>query len=78
MAGCGLSTHDMRRTLTNIALKLGVDLYKAELLTNHVASHSVTLTHYVETNDLRESSLRTCSASETGSSNRQQWPQAQT
>lgn len=50
-----LSAHDMRRTFTNIALKLGVDLYKAELLTNHVPSHSVTLTHYVETNDLRES-----------------------
>lgn len=54
VAGTPLSAHDMRRTFTNIALKLGIDLYKVELLTNHVPK-SVTLMHYVETTDLRES-----------------------
>ena len=44
----------MRRTFTNVAIKVGVDLFKAELLTNHVPQ-SVTLTHYFETSDLRES-----------------------
>jgi integrase len=54
VAGSFLTPHDMRRTFTNVAIKCGVDLYKIELLTNHVPK-SVTLTHYTETSDLRES-----------------------
>lgn len=54
IAGERLTPHDMRRTFTNVAIKVGVDLFKAELLTNHVPQ-SVTLTHYFETSDLRES-----------------------
>jgi len=54
IAGLTITPHDMRRTFTNVAIKCGVDLFKTELLTNHVPK-SVTLTHYVETNDLRES-----------------------
>lgn len=53
-AGAMLTPHDMRRTFTNVAIKCGVDLFKIELLTNHVPN-SVTLTHYTETSDLRES-----------------------
>lgn len=48
-----LSSHDMRRTFLAVALKCGVELWRAEILTNH-RPQSVTLIHYVETNDLRE------------------------
>lgn len=55
IAGLHVSSHSMRRSFTNFALKCGVEMWKTELLTNHIPSHSVTLTHYVETEDLRES-----------------------
>ena len=53
MCGLRLTSHDMRRTFLAIALKCGVELWRAEILTNH-RPQSVTLVHYVETNDLRE------------------------
>lgn len=47
-----ISAHDLRRTFTQIGLHLGIELWKLELLTNHVPK-SVTLVHYVERSDLR-------------------------
>lgn len=52
-AGLHLTAHSMRRTWTNVAIKLGIELWRAELLTCHVPT-GVTLTHYVETTDLRD------------------------
>ena len=57
IAGLHLSAHSMRRTFTNVALKLGVEMWKVELLTSHVP-HTTTLVHYTDTKDLRE----TCAA----------------
>ena len=54
VAGVPIALHDLRRTFTNVAIKCGVDMYKIELLTNHVPK-TITLVHYSETNDLRES-----------------------
>lgn len=54
IAGLHVSSHSMRRTFTNVALKLGIEMWKTELLTNHIPQ-SVTLMHYTETDDLRES-----------------------
>lgn len=54
IAGLHVSSHSMRRTFTNVALKLGIEMWKTELLTNHIPQ-SVTLMHYTETEDLRES-----------------------
>jgi integrase len=51
-AGLRLTRHDLRRTFTAIAIKCGVEMWKAELLTGHVPQ-SVTLKHYMETSDLR-------------------------
>lgn len=51
--GVHLSSHAIRRTFINVAVRCGVELWKAELLTNHIPK-SVTLTFYLETNDLRE------------------------
>ncbi len=53
LCGLRLTSHDMRRTFLAIAIKSGVELWRAEILTNHIPQ-SVTLVHYVETNDLRE------------------------
>jgi len=53
VSGLHLSSHAMRRTFTNIAIKSGGELWRAELLTNH-RPQSVTLIHYLETSDLRE------------------------
>lgn len=53
VAGLHLSHHDLRRTFTNVAIKCGIEIYKIELLTNHVPK-SVTERHYMETSDLRE------------------------
>lgn len=52
MAGMHLHNHDLRRTFIALALECGVELWKAEILTNHVPN-SVTLKHYTETRDLR-------------------------
>lgn len=52
VAGMHLHNHDLRRTFVAIAIASGIELWKAELLTNHVAQ-SVTLNHYTETSDLR-------------------------
>jgi integrase len=51
-AGLHLTRHDLRRTYTAIAIKCGVEMWKAELLTGHVPQ-TVTLKHYTETSDLR-------------------------
>ena len=47
-----VSAHDLRRTFYAIALKNGIELWKAKLLLNHQES-GVTVKHYVETSDLR-------------------------
>lgn len=52
-AGLHLSAHSMRRTFTNVALKLGIEMWKVELLTSHVPT-TITLVHYTDTADLRE------------------------
>jgi integrase len=51
-AGLNVTRHDLRRTYTAIAIKCGVEMWKAELLTGHVPQ-TVTLKHYTETSDLR-------------------------
>lgn len=52
-AGLRLTPHDCRRTFIAIGIKLGIEMYKLELLTNHVPTQSVTLVHYTERSDLR-------------------------
>lgn len=52
VAGLHLSPHDLRRTFTTIGIaNCGIDLFKVELLTNHVPK-SVTERHYLETSHL--------------------------
>lgn len=52
IAGLHLSPHDLRRTFTTIGIAYcGIDLFKVELLTNHVPK-SVTERHYLETSRL--------------------------
>ena len=52
IAGLHLSPHDLRRTFTTIGIACcGIDLFKVELLTNHVPK-SVTERHYLETQHL--------------------------
>lgn len=52
VAGLHLTPHDLRRTFTTIGIaKCGIDLFKVELLTNHVPK-SVTERHYLETQRL--------------------------
>jgi integrase len=57
VAGMHLSAHSMRRTFTNVALKLGIEMWKVELLTSHVPT-TTTLVHYTDTADLRETCAR--------------------
>lgn len=53
VAGLHLSPHDLRRTFTTIGIaNCGIDLFKVELLTNHVPK-SVTERHYLETQKLQ-------------------------
>lgn len=52
IAGYHLHNHDLRRTFMAIAIECGVELWKADLLTNHVPN-TVTLKHYTETENLR-------------------------
>lgn len=53
IAGLHLSPHDLRRTFTTIGLaNCSLDLYKVELLTNHVPK-TVTERHYLETQQLQ-------------------------
>lgn len=52
IAGLHLSPHDLRRTFTTIGIaNCGIDLFKVELLTNHVPK-TVTERHYLETSHL--------------------------
>lgn len=52
IAGLHLSPHDLRRTFTTIGIACcGIDLFKVELLTNHVPK-SITERHYLETSRL--------------------------
>ena len=53
LAGLHLSPHDLRRSFMAVAIKCGIELWKFEMLTNHVNKQSVTLASYVEKNDLR-------------------------
>jgi integrase len=53
-AGVRVTAHSMRRTFTNTCLKLGVEMWKTEMLTSH-APTTTTLLHYTDTADLRES-----------------------
>jgi hypothetical protein len=46
--------HYWRRTFTNTCLKLGIEMWKTEMLTSHVPT-TTTLLHYTDTVDLRES-----------------------
>ena len=52
LAGLHLSPHDLRRTFIAVSHACGVEMWKAELLTNHIPN-TVTLMHYTDTNDLR-------------------------
>lgn len=52
VAGMHLHNHDLRRTFIAIALECGVEMWKAEILTNHLPQ-SITLKHYTSTRDLR-------------------------
>lgn len=53
VAGLHLSPHDLRRTFTTIGIaNCGIDLFKIELLTNHVPK-TVTGRHYLETQQLQ-------------------------
>lgn len=53
VAGCRLTPHDLRRTFTTVGVaQCGIDLFKVELLTNHVPK-SVTERHYLETSHLQ-------------------------
>lgn len=53
VAGETLSAHDLRRTFVSVGVAtLGVDLYKMELLTNHVPK-GITARHYLQTSRLQ-------------------------
>ncbi|UUR08242.1 tyrosine-type recombinase/integrase [Sphingomonas glaciei] len=53
IAGQTLSAHDLRRTFVSVAVTVcNVDLYRVELLTNHVP-RSVTTRHYLQTSRLQ-------------------------
>lgn len=54
LAGLRVTAHSMRRTFTNICLKLGIEMWKTEMLTSHVPT-TTTLLHYTDTADLRDS-----------------------
>jgi integrase len=52
-AGTHLSAHDLRRTFVSVGVAtLGIDLYKMELLTNHVPK-GITAKHYLRTSRLQ-------------------------
>lgn len=51
LAGMHLSPHDLRRTFVAVAMKCGIEMWKFELLTNHVPK-SVTAIAYMETQKL--------------------------
>lgn len=53
ICGVDVSPHSMRRTWVNLAVKLGHELWRAEMLTSHVPS-GVTLRHYFDNVDLRD------------------------
>lgn len=53
VAGVCITAHDLRRTFTTCGVtSCGIDLYKIELLTNHVPK-GVTARHYLETSHLQ-------------------------
>jgi integrase len=53
VAGVTLSAHDLRRTFVSVGVATcGIDLYKMELLTNHVPK-GITAKHYLKTSRLQ-------------------------
>jgi integrase len=54
LADVRVTAHSMRRTFTNTCLRLGVEMWKTEMLTSHVPT-TTTLLYYTDTADLRES-----------------------
>ena len=74
VAGLHLSAHSMRRTFTNVCLKLAVEMWKVELLTSHVPT-TTTLVHYTDTKDLRDTCAGEIQHVVVGSSLRR-WPQS--
>lgn len=53
VSGLHLSPHDLRRTFTTIGIaNCGIELFKVELLTNHIPK-TVTERHYLETSHLQ-------------------------
>lgn len=55
LAGLHISAHDLRRTFLSVAHALNIEIWRSELLTNHVSgtAGTVTVRHYTETSDLR-------------------------
>jgi integrase len=54
VAGLHLSAHDLRRTMTQIAIGIcKIEKFKADLLTNHVGGRDVTAKHYLDTTHLQ-------------------------
>lgn len=52
IAGKHLSPHDLRRTYTNLGIaELKIDIFKIEMLTNHIPN-TVTAVHYLDTTNL--------------------------
>jgi hypothetical protein len=46
-----VTAHDLRRTFKNIAVEIGIEKWKFDLLTNHQLN-DVSSKHYLETSDL--------------------------
>lgn len=53
VAGCKITPHDLRRTFTNIALRVcRIEKFKTDLLVNHI-TRDVTAEHYFDTTNLQ-------------------------
>lgn len=53
VAGCKITPHDLRRTFTNIALRVcRIEKFRTDLLTNHI-TRDVTAEHYFDTTNLQ-------------------------
>lgn len=53
VAGCKVTPHDLRRTFTNVALRVcRIEKFRTDLLTNHI-TRDVTAEHYFDTSNLQ-------------------------